>query len=147
MGTKISRRVLLLGSILLFSGQVDARGGRGGRSFGRGGRGGRGGTFAGFLWIIGIGGVFFGWLNIQSRKEAKQRAHLLAIEKARLEEIERSKPPKTEWESLGLCLLCGSPMTVRIAKVGKRRGTKFLGCTSYPRCAGTRKFTAGAPGG
>jgi ssDNA-binding Zn-finger/Zn-ribbon topoisomerase 1 len=41
-----------------------------------------------------------------------------------------------------LCLLCGSPMAVRVTKVGRRRGTKFLGCTSYPRCIGTRKITA-----
>lgn len=146
MGSKFSRRILLLGSLLILSGQVQARGGRGGRSSRGGGRGGRGGSGTGFLWFLGIGGVIFGLVKLDSWKTARLNAHNQVLEAVRLAEIERLKPPKAEWEALGLCLLCGSPMVVRLAKVGRRRGTKFLGCTSYPRCAGTRKICAGFTG-
>lgn len=146
MGSKFSRRILLLGSLLILSGQVQARGGRGGRSSRGGGRGGRGGSGTGFLWFLGIGGVIFGLVKLDSWKTARQAARDKALEKVRLAEVERLKPPKTEWDALGLCLLCGSPMAVRIAKVGRRRGTKFMGCTSYPRCLGTRKIMARTAG-
>ncbi|WP_431607583.1 topoisomerase DNA-binding C4 zinc finger domain-containing protein [Pseudomonas rhodesiae] len=146
MGRKFSRRTLLLGSLLLLSGQIQARGGRGGRSSRGGGRGGRGGSGTGFFWFLGIGGVIFGLVKLDSWKTARRKAHDKALEEARLAEVERLKPPKAEWETLGLCLLCGSPMTVRTAKVGRRRGTKFMGCTSYPRCEGVRKVTPKARG-
>lgn len=141
MGSKFSRRILLLGSLLILSGQVQARGGRGGRSSRGGGRGGRGVSSTGFLWFLGIGGVIFGLVKLASWNTARRTAHHKALEEARLAEVERLKPPKPEWDALGLCLLCGSPMTVRIAKVGRCRGTKFMGCTSYPRCEGVRKIT------
>ncbi|MBR7213874.1 hypothetical protein E1K68_14015 [Pseudomonas sp. B2021] len=146
MESKFSRRILLLGSLLILSGQVQARGGRGGRSSRGGGRGGRGGGGTGFLWFLGIGGVIFGLVKLDSWKTARRTAHDKALEEARLAEVERLKPPKTEWDALGLCLLCGSPMAVRIAKVGRRRGTKFMGCTYYPRCLGTRKIVARTTG-
>lgn len=133
MGTKLSRRFLLLGSLLVLSGQVDARGGRSRRAS----RGGGGGS--GFLWFLGIGGVIFGLVKFDSWRTARKNALNRALEESRLSEIERLKPPRSEWEGLGLCLLCGSPMEVRFAKVGRRRGTKYLGCASYPRCGGTRK--------
>lgn len=139
MGTKLSRRTLLLGSLLVVCEQTHARGGRGGRSSRRGGRGGSG---TGFLWFLGIGGVILGLVQLDSWKTARRNAHNQALEAARLAEVERLKPPKAEWDALGLCLICGSSMAVRVVKVGRRRGTKFLGCTSYPRCAGTRKITA-----
>lgn len=141
MEGKFSRRILLLGALLILSGQARARGGRGGRSSRGGGRGGRGGSGTSFLWFLGIGVVIFGFVKLDSWKTARRTAHNKALEDARLAEVERLKPPKAEWDSLGLCLLCGSPMTVRTAKVGRRRGTKFMGCTSYPRCEGVRKIT------
>ncbi|KAB0510950.1 hypothetical protein F7R05_22415 [Pseudomonas koreensis] len=143
METKLSRRTLLLVPLLLFCGQAQARGGRGGRGSRWGGRGGRSGSGNGFLWFLGICGVFFVFVQLSSWKKARLDARNQAAEAARLEEIERLKPPKADWERLGLCLLCGSPMALRVTKVGRRRGTKFLGCTSYPRCIGTRKITAG----
>lgn len=143
MGTKFSRRILLLGSLLILSRQVDARGGRDGRSSRGGGRGGRGGSGTGFLWFLSIGGIIFGLVKLDSWKTARRNAHYQALEVERLAEIERLKPPKAEWEALGLCLLCGSPMAVQVAKVGRRRGTNFLRCTSYPRCAGTKRFIPG----
>lgn len=141
MGNKFSRRILLLGSLLFISGQVNARGGRGGRSSRGGGRGGRGGSGNGFLWFLGIGGAILCLIKLDSLKTARRKAHNQVLEEARLAEIERLKPPKEEWEALGLCLLCGSPMAVRSSRVGRRRGTKFLGCTSFPRCEGVRKIT------
>lgn len=141
MEGKFSRRILLLGALLILSGQARARGGRGGRSSRGGGRGGRGGSGTGFLWFLGIGVVIFGLVKLDSWKTARRTAHNKVLEEARLAEVERLKPPKVEWDALGLCLLCGSPMTVRTAKVGRRQGTKFMGCTSYPRCEGVRKIT------
>lgn len=150
MADKISRRLLLLSPLLLLANSASARGGRGGR--GRGGHSGsRGGSLSGkgLLWLLGIGGVFFALVKLSGRKEVKKEAERKSAETARLEAIERAKPPKEQWDALSLCLLCGSPMVTRTAKTGRNRGKQFLGCTSYPRCLGTRKIVKGAskPGG
>lgn len=134
----MARRLMLITGLSILSGNAFARGGRGGGRGGRGYRGG-GGSGKGFLWLLGIGGVIFGLVKVSGWKEARLQAERDTAEKARLAEIDRLKPPKDQWEAMGLCLLCGSPMTMRTAKVGRSRGTQFLGCTSYPRCAGTRK--------
>lgn len=36
------------------------------------------------------------------------------------------------------CPKCNRGMVMRIAKTGANAGNKFLGCSNYPRCAGTR---------
>lgn len=36
------------------------------------------------------------------------------------------------------CPVCGAQMSVRRAKRGRSKGKTFLGCSSYPRCRGTR---------
>lgn len=38
------------------------------------------------------------------------------------------------------CPTCGSPMVVRRAGRGTRAGSKFWGCSTYPRCRGTRRI-------
>ncbi len=40
------------------------------------------------------------------------------------------------------CPICGSVMILRTAKRGRHRGNKFLGCSTFPRCRGTRSYTA-----
>ena len=36
------------------------------------------------------------------------------------------------------CPDCGAPMVVRTAQRGHRTGERFLGCSTYPKCRGTR---------
>jgi len=42
-----------------------------------------------------------------------------------------------------ICPQCQSPMTRRIARKGPTPGQPFWGCTTYPRCKGTRGIQAG----
>ncbi|MFC3269379.1 topoisomerase DNA-binding C4 zinc finger domain-containing protein [Vulcaniibacterium thermophilum] len=53
---------------------------------------------------------------------------------------ELSKPPQN---GLPPCPLCGAEMRIRRALRGKNRGKQFLGCSTYPRCRGTRPFPSG----
>ncbi|PKL93801.1 MAG: hypothetical protein CVV20_01785, partial [Gemmatimonadetes bacterium HGW-Gemmatimonadetes-1] len=39
-----------------------------------------------------------------------------------------------------LCPLCGREMVLRTAKKGPTPGSKFYGCSAYPRCKGTRPY-------
>ncbi len=41
-----------------------------------------------------------------------------------------------------LCPRCESPMFLRIARRGANAGEKFWGCSTYPKCQGTRSATA-----
>jgi restriction system protein len=43
-----------------------------------------------------------------------------------------SQPPR--------CPRCGSEMVVRVARKGANPGNRFLGCTQFPRCNGTRDY-------
>lgn len=62
--------------------------------------------------------------------------------------IQQSKPPpapppvpiapQTTQDGILGCPRCGSAMRQRVAKKGRNRGNKFLGCSTYPRCHGTR---------
>lgn len=38
------------------------------------------------------------------------------------------------------CPTCGSDMVERLARTGANAGSRFLGCSRYPRCRGIRKF-------
>ena len=38
------------------------------------------------------------------------------------------------------CPVCNSPMVNRTAKRGANAGRRFLGCSTYPRCKGTREL-------
>lgn len=42
--------------------------------------------------------------------------------------------------ALPACPRCGAPMVVRTARRGANAGTQFLGCSSYPKCKGTREL-------
>jgi four helix bundle suffix protein len=37
------------------------------------------------------------------------------------------------------CPLCGEAMVLRTARKGSRAGSRFWGCTAYPRCTGTKQ--------
>jgi restriction system protein len=41
-----------------------------------------------------------------------------------------------------LCPQCGSAMVLRTAKKGDNPGQKFWGCSSFPKCRGTRPYNA-----
>ncbi len=53
----------------------------------------------------------------------------------------RQMPVKAESKDI-LCPFCGNPMVIRTAKKGNHAGDKFWGCTSFPKCKGTRPFNA-----
>lgn len=46
-------------------------------------------------------------------------------------------PPRNNLPS---CPLCGSKVLIRLARQGKNKGKKFLGCSTYPRCKGARSI-------
>jgi len=39
---------------------------------------------------------------------------------------------------MGLCPICGSALVERVARRGRNAGSKFVGCSSFPRCRYTR---------
>ena len=41
-------------------------------------------------------------------------------------------------EGASVCPRCGSPMVLRTARRGPNAGERFWGCSTYPRCQGTR---------
>jgi predicted RNA-binding Zn-ribbon protein involved in translation (DUF1610 family) len=41
-----------------------------------------------------------------------------------------------------ICPLCGSEMVLRTTKKGPKAGEKFWGCSAFPKCRGTRQFSA-----
>jgi four helix bundle suffix protein len=43
------------------------------------------------------------------------------------------------------CPACGKGMVLRTARKGSLAGSQFWGCTSYPRCTGTRPLAAATP--
>jgi restriction system protein len=53
----------------------------------------------------------------------------------------RQMPVKTKAKDI-LCPLCGNSMVIRTAKKGNHVGDKFWGCTSFPKCRGTRPYNA-----
>lgn len=44
-----------------------------------------------------------------------------------------------------VCPKCGSEMRLRTARRGKNAGSQFWGCSTYPRCKGTRNVEASEP--
>jgi restriction system protein len=62
-------------------------------------------------------------------------------------ELKRSQPAAAVAESLQsasnpLCPRCASPMVLRTARRGANAGEQFWGCSTYPKCQGTRPATA-----
>jgi transposase-like protein len=44
-----------------------------------------------------------------------------------------------------VCPRCGSEMRLRTARRGKNAGSQFYGCSTYPRCKGTRNVEVDEP--
>jgi restriction system protein len=62
-------------------------------------------------------------------------------------EVKRTPAPASVAEvpparSAPLCPRCESPMVLRIARRGTNAGDQFWGCSTYPKCQGTRPTTA-----
>jgi four helix bundle suffix protein len=53
---------------------------------------------------------------------------------------DRSDPSARSDRLLPPCPLCGKPMTLRTARKGPHAGKRFLGCSGYPECRGTRSL-------
>ena len=51
---------------------------------------------------------------------------------------------RTRHESTTTCPKCASPLTLRMAKTGPNAGSKFYGCTTYPKCRHTAPYTGAA---
>ena len=56
--------------------------------------------------------------------------------------LSKNKPitPVHDESAKLLCPLCGSTMILRTAKKGPTPGSKFYGCSTYPKCKGTRPY-------
>ena len=52
-----------------------------------------------------------------------------------------SMTPKDSKANHPACPLCGEPMIERVAKRGANAGNRFLGCSHFPSCRGTRKIS------
>lgn len=50
---------------------------------------------------------------------------------------EKTTQPDTNEE---VCPLCSSPMILRTAKKGKHAGSRFWGCSKFPKCKGTKNI-------
>jgi restriction system protein len=58
------------------------------------------------------------------------------VQRIRNEEPEPA--PQSVKTSAPVCAKCGTPMVLRSAKRGANAGNSFWGCSSYPKCTGTR---------
>lgn len=140
----VSRRMLLLLALGMASEAAFARGGGRGSRGGRGGRGGGAGGFGVLLFIGGIFGSFWLYGKIFGRKNTSSLPYSAPTTRtatlpAQVNRVTPEKPPTAEWEKLGLCPSCGSAMRTGTAKRGRYAGRAFYGCTTYPKCTGTRK--------
>jgi restriction system protein len=62
-------------------------------------------------------------------------------------EVKRTQPVESVAEPAQntggpLCPRCESPMVLRIARRGANAGQQFWGCSTYPKCQGTRPAMA-----
>ncbi|MBE6893271.1 MAG: hypothetical protein E7482_04600 [Ruminococcaceae bacterium] len=73
------------------------------------------------------GAGWYAFMQAQQEKEERQKEY----ERRRIER----EIWKEEHMSSERCPLCGSVMYIREGKFGK-----FLGCSNYPDCKGTRKI-------
>ena len=51
---------------------------------------------------------------------------------------------RTRHTSTTICPKCGSPLSLRTAKAGANAGSKFYGCSAYPKCRHTAPHTSEA---
>ena len=63
--------------------------------------------------------------------------------KEHVREIKQEKSRYDDDISKGICPRCGGKLVLRTASKGPNAGSKFYGCSNYPKC----KFTAKAPSG
>jgi len=64
----------------------------------------------------------------------------------RQEHIAQLKRPRAKSTSAKTCAKCGSPMVLRSAKKGANTGSKFWGCSTFPKCRHTEPLEqASAP--
>lgn len=52
-------------------------------------------------------------------------------------------PPTGRIPGAPSCPKCGEPMALRTARKGFRQGSRFWGCSAYPKCNGTRQVLEG----
>lgn len=79
--------------------------------------------------------------------DGRQLAVMVAAVKSGAGVSETTLPAVETTATARICPECGAPMVVRTAQRGPRTGERFLGCSTYPRCRGTRPLAAenGAP--
>ena len=59
---------------------------------------------------------------------------------SKISKSEHIKSLKERHSSNTICPKCGSDLVIREVKQGERKGSQFLGCSSYPRCRFTREI-------
>ena len=74
--------------------------------------------------------------------DGRKLAAMVAAVKAEAGVIEATQPAVATTAAARICPECGAPMVVRTAQRGARTGERFLGCSTYPKCRGTRPLAA-----
>lgn len=69
---------------------------------------------------------------------AQHEPKLAVQRKAESGEQSSSTAPAASKASVPLCPQCGSAMVLRTARKGANAGSQFWGCSTYPKCRGTR---------
>ena len=54
--------------------------------------------------------------------------------------MEHIQSLEDRYSSDTICPKCGSNLVLREVKRGSRKGSQFLGCSSYPRCRFTKEI-------
>ena len=62
--------------------------------------------------------------NVKSESKISKSEHIQSL--------------KERHSSNTICPKCGSDLVIREVKQGERKGSQFLGCSSYPRCRFTK---------
>jgi len=57
-------------------------------------------------------------------------------------DVKKVRKPVGNRSNDGTCSLCGSEMVLRTAKKGPNAGEKFWGCSTFPKCRGTKPYIA-----
>ena len=64
--------------------------------------------------------------NVKSESKISKSEHIQSL--------------KERHSSNTICPKCGSDLVIREVKQGERKGSQFLGCSSYPRCRFTKEI-------
>lgn len=57
-------------------------------------------------------------------------------------EVQKTPMPVSIRSNDSACPLCGAEMALRTAKKGPNAGEKFWGCSAFPKCRGTKPYSA-----